>query len=204
MVLYWYVSGVAQLVYSVIAVVVTVHASALAAAALKHCTVKRSSTSSKVCAYYCTAATSHTDVSPLPARHTHYKCTTTTCDTHNEYTTITTAKLTANVLLHTETLTTHVLLQNSETPTTIVLLQTTEKRAQVAAAGLSHLMTFELVDYRVFAKQHPGEFDRIISCEMIEAVGHNYLPSYFAAVERLLAPDGVFVMEVRVHTEPVH
>jgi cyclopropane-fatty-acyl-phospholipid synthase len=65
-------------------------------------------------------------------------------------------------------------------------------------------MTFELVDYRVFAKQHPGEFDRIISCEMIEAVGHNYLPSYFAAVERLLAPDGVFVMEVRVHTEPVH
>jgi cyclopropane-fatty-acyl-phospholipid synthase len=78
---------------------------------------------------------------------------------------------------------------------------------QVAAAGLSHLMTFELVDYRVFAQQHPGEFDRIISCEMIEAVGHNYLPSYFAAVERLLATDGVFVMEVRVLSlcaEPVN
>ena len=29
-------------------------------------------------------------------------------------------------------------------------------------------MTFELIDYRVFARQHPGEFDRIISCEMIE------------------------------------
>jgi cyclopropane fatty-acyl-phospholipid synthase-like methyltransferase len=54
---------------------------------------------------------------------------------------------------------------------------------QVAAAGLSHLMTFELVDYRVFAQQHPGEFDR------------------------LLATDGVFVMEVRVLSlcaEPVN
>lgn len=35
------------------------------------------------------------------------------------------------------------------------------------ARGLQDLITFELVDYRDFAKQHPGEFDRIISCEMV-------------------------------------
>lgn len=38
---------------------------------------------------------------------------------------------------------------------------------QVLARGLQDLITFELVDYRDFAKQHPGEFDRIISCEMV-------------------------------------
>lgn len=36
--------------------------------------------------------------------------------------------------------------------------------------GLQNLVTFELVDYRDFAKQHPGEFDRIISCEMVRCV----------------------------------
>lgn len=38
---------------------------------------------------------------------------------------------------------------------------------QVIERGLQGLVTFELVDYRDFAKQHPGEFDRIISCEMV-------------------------------------
>lgn len=41
---------------------------------------------------------------------------------------------------------------------------------QVIARGLQHLVTFELVDYRDFAKKHPGEFDRIISCEMVRGV----------------------------------
>lgn len=41
---------------------------------------------------------------------------------------------------------------------------------QVIARGLQKLVTFELVDYRDFAKQHPGEFDRIISCEMVRAI----------------------------------
>lgn len=38
---------------------------------------------------------------------------------------------------------------------------------QVIARGLQELITFEIVDYRDFAKQHSGEFDRIISCEMV-------------------------------------
>jgi cyclopropane-fatty-acyl-phospholipid synthase len=66
---------------------------------------------------------------------------------------------------------------------------------KVREQGLEHLVHFELIDYRRFARLHPHEFDRIISCEMIEAVGHNYLGEFFAAVERMLKPDGIFVME---------
>jgi len=66
---------------------------------------------------------------------------------------------------------------------------------KVRDKNLDHLISFEVIDYRLLAKKRPGEFDRIISCEMIEAVGHNYLGSYYAAVDRLLKRDGVFVME---------
>lgn len=74
----------------------------------------------------------------------------------------------------------------------------TEQKAlaeeRVREKGLEHLVHFELVDYRVFAKSG-AKFNRIVSCEMIEAVGHNYLGSYFAAVEALLSVDGIFVMQ---------
>lgn len=66
---------------------------------------------------------------------------------------------------------------------------------RVKARGLDHLITFEIIDYRVFAAQHPGEFDKIISVEMIEAVGHNYFGEYMSALDRLLAPDGVVVIQ---------
>jgi cyclopropane-fatty-acyl-phospholipid synthase len=36
-----------------------------------------------------------------------------------------------------------------------------------------------------------GEFDAILSVEMIEAVGARYWPDYFAALDRLLAPGGL-------------
>eukprot|EP00953_Heterococcus_sp_UTEX-ZZ885_P015742 8870-Heterococcus_DN1.PRE.4 len=175
--------------WSAVAVVFKVHASATAMAARQHYTSSTHALTAHfvLLDYYCyysttAIATSYTDVSPLSAPKSHYKCAT-----------FTTATLTTNILIQIEALTTSALLTHGHTHRKC----TTNygNMSQVAAAGLSHLMTFELVDYRVFAKQHPGEFDRIISCEMIEAVGHNYLPSYFAAVERLLAPDGVFVME---------
>lgn len=70
--------------------------------------------------------------------------------------------------------------------------------ARVQAKGLGHLISFQLVDYREFAAQcvQAGRaFDRIVSCEMIEAVGHNHLPSFFQAIESLLAPQGIFVMQ---------
>ncbi|MDQ3155351.1 MAG: cyclopropane-fatty-acyl-phospholipid synthase family protein [Actinomycetota bacterium] len=44
----------------------------------------------------------------------------------------------------------------------------------------------QLVDYR----EVRGEFDAILSVEMIEAVGEEYWPTYFATIDRLLAPGG--------------
>jgi cyclopropane-fatty-acyl-phospholipid synthase len=70
-----------------------------------------------------------------------------------------------------------------------------EKR--VKKEGLEHLITFEVVDYRVFSRrpENLGKFDRVLSCEMIEAVGHDHLGEFFWAVEQVLAHDGVLVME---------
>ena len=59
-------------------------------------------------------------------------------------------------------------------------------RERVAAAGLSWLVDVVLLDYREVA----GEYDAIVSVEMIEAVGEAYWPTYFAAIDRLLAPGG--------------
>jgi cyclopropane-fatty-acyl-phospholipid synthase len=71
-------------------------------------------------------------------------------------------------------------------------------REKVLALGLDHLITFELIDYRqyaVYCKQHHITYDRIVSCEMIEAVGHIYLSNYFASVESLLTHTGIFCMQ---------
>eukprot|EP00577_Skeletonema_sp_RCC1716_P002131 CAMPEP_0113433448 /NCGR_PEP_ID=MMETSP0013_2-20120614/34886_1 /TAXON_ID=2843 ORGANISM="Skeletonema costatum, Strain 1716" /NCGR_SAMPLE_ID=MMETSP0013_2 /ASSEMBLY_ACC=CAM_ASM_000158 /LENGTH=1067 /DNA_ID=CAMNT_0000323033 /DNA_START=20 /DNA_END=3220 /DNA_ORIENTATION=+ /assembly_acc=CAM_ASM_000158 len=68
---------------------------------------------------------------------------------------------------------------------------------RVEKEGLGHLINFEVVDYRIFARRqdNQGKFDRVISCEMIEAVGHEHLGEFFWAVEQVLKYDGVLVME---------
>jgi cyclopropane-fatty-acyl-phospholipid synthase len=70
-----------------------------------------------------------------------------------------------------------------------------EKR--VKEEGIESLITFEVVDYRTFCarKSNCGMFDRVLSCEMIEAVGHGHLVEFFWAVEQVLCRDGVLVME---------
>ena len=57
---------------------------------------------------------------------------------------------------------------------------------RVAEAGLSDRVDLRLQDYR----EVDGEFDAIVSVEMIEAVGEAYWPTYFATIDRLLAPGG--------------
>lgn len=75
--------------------------------------------------------------------------------------------------------------------------------SRVKKEGLEHLITFEVIDYRTFArkKENQGRFDRVLSCEMIEAVGHDHLVQFFWAVEQVLARDGVLVMEAITTTE---
>lgn len=59
-------------------------------------------------------------------------------------------------------------------------------RERVAAAGHSEAVHIELCDYR----DVQGQFDAIVSVEMIEAVGLEYWPVYFECLDRLLAPGG--------------
>jgi cyclopropane-fatty-acyl-phospholipid synthase len=65
-------------------------------------------------------------------------------------------------------------------------------RERVAAAGLDHLVDIRIVDYR----EVEGSYDRIVSIEMLEAVGHRFLGTYFEAIDRLLAPDGLAAIQV--------
>jgi cyclopropane-fatty-acyl-phospholipid synthase len=60
-------------------------------------------------------------------------------------------------------------------------------REHIAQAGLSDRITILLQDYRTLH----GTFTHIASIEMLEAIGHRELPVYFAAVDRLLGPDGI-------------
>jgi len=61
---------------------------------------------------------------------------------------------------------------------------------------LADRVNFELIDYRVFARTHPRAFTRIISCEMLEAVGHEFLGAFYRACDRLLTPEGLLVVQV--------
>jgi len=57
---------------------------------------------------------------------------------------------------------------------------------RIAAAGYAGQVTVALQDYRAVE----GEFDAVVSVEMIEAVGYEYWPIYFQTIDRVLAPGG--------------
>ena len=58
------------------------------------------------------------------------------------------------------------------------------------------------MDYRALVPTDGRRYDRIVSCEMLEAVGHEFLGDYFHHCERLLAHDGVLVVQAREKTLP--
>lgn len=62
---------------------------------------------------------------------------------------------------------------------------------RVQAAGLADRVTILKQDYRLLE----GQFDRLVSIEMIEAIGHQYLKTYFKQCERLLKPDGIGLIQ---------
>lgn len=64
--------------------------------------------------------------------------------------------------------------------------------ATIKAAGLSTQIDLRLEDYR----QVSGRYDRIVSIEMLEAVGEAYWPVYFERLRSLLKPDGTAVLQV--------
>jgi cyclopropane-fatty-acyl-phospholipid synthase len=64
-------------------------------------------------------------------------------------------------------------------------------RARIAAAGLEERVTVELRDYRELDRE--GLYDKVASVGMFEHVGLKNLPVYFDAVQRVLAPGGLFL-----------
>ncbi|MFW6340359.1 MAG: class I SAM-dependent methyltransferase [Wenzhouxiangella sp.] len=77
------------------------------------------------------------------------------------------------------------------TTTTISREQYEHARARVAEAGLGDRVTVLLEDYRDLE----GCYDRVVSVEMIEAVGHHYLETYLATIEQRLAGDGLALIQ---------
>lgn len=67
-------------------------------------------------------------------------------------------------------------------------------RERVDREGLSDRVEIRLVDYRDLPAEGKT-YDRLVSIEMLEAVGYRYLPGYFETVDRLLAPEGIAVIQ---------
>ena len=62
---------------------------------------------------------------------------------------------------------------------------------RVQAAGLAHLVDVRLEDYR----DHAGDYDKIVSIEMMEALGHDYLPVYCDTLAARLKPEGLLALQ---------
>jgi len=77
------------------------------------------------------------------------------------------------------------------TTTTISREQHALATQRVAAAGLSDRVTVLLSDYRDLR----GQYDALVSIEMIEAVGARYLDTYMGQVSALLKPEGMAVIQ---------
>jgi cyclopropane-fatty-acyl-phospholipid synthase len=58
--------------------------------------------------------------------------------------------------------------------------------------GLEQAIDLRLADYRTLS----GTWDRIVSIEMLEAVGHEFLDTFFARCHELLAPNGLAALQV--------
>ncbi|WP_164116413.1 cyclopropane-fatty-acyl-phospholipid synthase family protein [Sphingorhabdus sp. Alg239-R122] len=67
-------------------------------------------------------------------------------------------------------------------------------RQRAEAAGVADRVKFELIDYRDLAKRDAGQFDRIVSVGMFEAVGTPHFEEFFRSVANLMTDDGVMLL----------
>lgn len=65
--------------------------------------------------------------------------------------------------------------------------------AQKRCAGMP--VTFYFGDYRTLPAEHMGAFDRVVSIEMVEAVGLKNLRAYMKVAHRALKPGGSFLLQ---------
>lgn len=80
------------------------------------------------------------------------------------------------------------------TAVTISKEQLEYARARLERAGLADKVDLQFRDYRDIE----GQYDHIVSIEMVEAVGERYWPDYFAALKRHVAPGGSALVQAIV------
>ena len=86
------------------------------------------------------------------------------------------------------------------TTTTISEEQFAHVQQQVEAHKLSHQIQVLKEDYRNLQ----GSYDKIVSIEMIESVGHEYLDEYFSICSRLLKTSGVMCIQAITISDYLH
>ena len=77
------------------------------------------------------------------------------------------------------------------TTTTISRSQYDLARERIKAAGLEDRVELLLKDYR----EVDGSYDKLVSIEMIEAVGHHYLGTFLKCCSNLLKPEGMMLLQ---------
>ena len=77
------------------------------------------------------------------------------------------------------------------TTTTISQEQHDWAKEKIQEEGLENKITLLFEDYRHLK----GKFDKLVSIEMIEAVGHKFYPTYFQQCAQLLKPDGLMLLQ---------
>ena len=78
------------------------------------------------------------------------------------------------------------------TTITVSQEQFSKMNERVREKGLSKQIEVKFLDYRHLE----GKYDKIVSVEMLEAVGHKHLKSFFAVAERVLKPNGLMGIQV--------
>jgi cyclopropane-fatty-acyl-phospholipid synthase len=76
--------------------------------------------------------------------------------------------------------------------TSLTLSQEQKELAEnrIANAGLTDNIEVLLCDYRALPMPKEGPYDKIVSIEMLEAVGREFLKTYFECIHKLLKPNG--------------
>lgn len=83
------------------------------------------------------------------------------------------------------------------TTTTISEEQHAYAAERFAAAGMKDRIELVFQDYRKLE----GQYDKLVSVEMIEAVGHEYFGAFFEQCGRLLKPDGLMALQAITITD---
>jgi len=88
------------------------------------------------------------------------------------------------------------ILAAKEYGVTVKSITLSEKQRELAVehaaeAGVSDKVEFALQDYR----HENGLYDRVLSVEMVEAVGHENLGTYFSSIDKVLKKDGLAVIQ---------